>query len=105
MGPRPERTKDSIYSNAHRVPAACAVLGVAVRGRSGNGGCYGKGGKKEAEEEEEEEEEVERRTRGVRGGRVEKKLAPVKRSKAAEVVMAAILGEKPARKGAKGPKK
>ncbi|MCJ1414414.1 hypothetical protein MMC32_000740 [Xylographa parallela] len=107
VGPRPERTKDSIYSNAHRVPAACAVLGAAVRGRSGNGGCYGKGGKKEAEEEEEEEEEeeVERRTRGVRGGRVEKKLAPVKRSKAAEVVMAAILGEKPARKGAKGPKK
>ncbi|MCJ1432378.1 hypothetical protein MMC27_001734 [Xylographa pallens] len=107
VGPRPERTKDSIYSNAHRVPAACAVLGAVVRGRSGNGGCYGKGGKKEAEEEDDEEEEkkTRKRTVGVRGGRVEKKAAPAKKSKAAEIVMAAIRGEKPGKKGAKGAKK
>ncbi|MCJ1391298.1 hypothetical protein MMC18_004161 [Xylographa bjoerkii] len=89
VGLRPERTKDSIYSNAHRIPAACAVLGAAVRGRSGNGGCYGKGEKK---------------GEGVKGAKVEKKPA-AKKSKAAEVVMAAIRGEKPGGKGGKGGKK
>ncbi|MCJ1384504.1 hypothetical protein MMC17_007621 [Xylographa soralifera] len=90
VGPRPERTKDSIYSNAHRVPAACAVLGAVVRGRSGNGGCYGKG--------------EEKKTVGVKRARVENR--PVARkSKAAEIVMAAIMGEKPGKKGGKGAKK
>ncbi|MCJ1293367.1 hypothetical protein MMC34_004921 [Xylographa carneopallida] len=100
--PRPERTKDSIYSNTHRIPAACAVLGARVRGRSGNGGCYGRGVKKE---------EGEGKTKGVRGAKkVERKkaatvVAATKWSKAAELVMAAIFGTESAKKGGKGGRK